>query len=154
MIYPFKFIYAPTSFPEIITIACHIDVGKTHPKMDELVEHVIPLVATKWYGLGLVLLDTRYKDLLDVMEKQCKQDVQSHCKKMFSKWLETSDIATWYQIVEATRCIDQKDMANDIESLLLQGDRRAFVCVHACTCVRMCVQYVCMHSVCGNMGLL
>ena len=110
-------------------MVCHIDVGQTRPTLDELEEHVIPLVATKWYGLGLVLLDTRYKDMLDVLEKQHKQ-VETHCKTMLSKWLEISDIATWYQLIEATRCINQIDVADNIESLLIQGD-----CIDLGVCV-------------------
>ena len=85
-----------TTCSKNLTIVCHIDVGQTQPTVDELEEHVISLVATKWYGLGLVLLDTRYKDMLDVIERQHKQ-VESCSKKMLSKWLEISDIGTWYR---------------------------------------------------------
>ena len=113
--------------------------------MAELEEHVIPLVATKWYGLGLVLLDTRYKDLLDIMEKQHMQDIQLYCKRMFSKWLETSDITTWYQLIEATRCINQNNVADKIESYLLQGDFIVGLCVCVCVCLCVCVcVFVCV----------
>ena len=100
-----------------------LHIGQTHPTMDELAEYVVPLLAAKWYGLGLVLLETKYKDLLDVMKKQQpKQDMQIYCKKVLRKWLETSDIASWYQLIEAARCLDVKDVADYIESLLLQGN--------------------------------
>jgi len=100
---------------------CCCVVGKTHPTMNELEEHVIPLVATKWYGLGLALLDPGCKDSLDYIETKHKQDAQLSCRKMFSTWLQESSIATWYQLIEASRCILLNDAADHIESLLLQG---------------------------------
>ena len=98
-----------------------IRIGQTHPTMDELEQHVVPLVATKWYGLGLLLLDPGCKYLLDDIEKQHEQDSQLSCGKMFGTWLDVCRVTTWYQLIEATRCIIFNDEADNIESLLLQG---------------------------------
>ena len=91
--------------------------------MKDLNRHVIPLVASRWYDLGLELLETQHERELDTIEKDSKVDgAKTCCRKMFSKWLETqSDNASWDQLIQAVKNIELTDVANDIEQLLLQG---------------------------------
>ena len=92
--------------------------------MKDLNRHVIPLVTSRWYVLGLELLETQYERELDTIEKDSKVDgAKTCCRKMFSKWLETqSDNASWDQLIQAVRNVELNDVANDIEQLLLQGE--------------------------------
>ena len=91
--------------------------------MRDLSRHVVPSVAVKWYELGLELLETKHEKYLDVIESDGnKYDVQWCCRKMFRKWLETSDTATWDQLIEAIKSINLNDVASGIPSLLLQGE--------------------------------
>ncbi|XP_065896237.1 uncharacterized protein [Dysidea avara] len=97
------------------------ETGKTRPAMRDLSRHVVPSVAVKWYELGLELLETKHEKYLDVIESDGnKYDVQWCCRKMFRKWLETSDTATWDQLIEAIKSINLNDVASGIPSLLLQ----------------------------------
>ena len=92
--------------------------------MKDLNKHVIPLVATRWYDLGLELLETKHERELDTIEKDSKvEGMKTCCRKMFSKWLETqSDSSSWDQLIQAVKNIELNNVANDIEQLLLQGE--------------------------------
>ena len=92
------------------------------PSMRDLNNHVISLVAKRWYELGLELLETQYERELEIIDTNYMNDVVTCCRKMFSKWLETqSDNASWDQLIQAVKTIKLNDVANDIE-LLLQGE--------------------------------
>ena len=92
--------------------------------MKDLNKHVIPLVATRWYDLGLELLETKHERELDTIEKDSKvEGTKTCCRKMLSKWLESqSDSASWDQLIQAVKNIELNNVANDIEQLLLQGE--------------------------------
>ena len=92
--------------------------------MKDLNKHVIPLVATRWYDLGLELLETKHERELDTIEKDSKvEGTKTCCRKMLSKWLESqSDSASWDQLIQAIKNIELNNVANDIEQLLLQGE--------------------------------
>ena len=62
------------------------------PTMKELDRYVVPLIGTKWYHIGLVLLDAKHA--LDQLEKQYKHYTQHYCQLLFSTWLCISDNAT------------------------------------------------------------
>ena len=79
--------------------------------------HVIPSVATKWYEVGLMLLD---QNQLDIIEAD-RNDAATCCRKMFSKWLNTDELASWDKLIKALRIVQLNNVANDIQ-LLLQGE--------------------------------
>ena len=91
--------------------------------MKDLNKHVVPLVAARWYDLGLELLETRYERELENIEKDNKVDgTKTCCRKMFIKWLETQPgSASWGQLIEAVAIIKLNDVVTDIEQLL-QGE--------------------------------
>ena len=41
---------------------------------------------------------------------------------MFSKWLNTDELASWDKLIKAVRIVQLNNVANDIEQLLLQGE--------------------------------
>jgi len=86
------------------------------PTIPELNKLATPTVAGHWYSLGLELLDSQYKEALDIIKRNHKGNVYRCCIKMFSKWLSTSDTATWNHLIEAIRRIDLGDVANNIQS--------------------------------------
>ena len=92
------------------------------PTLRDLTIHVIPSVATKWYELGVVLLDTKYQNELSIIEADTKSDVVTCCRKMFSKWLNTDELASWDRLIKTARIIQLNNVANDIEQLLSQGE--------------------------------
>ena len=84
--------------------------------------HVIPLVNTKWYDLGVVLLEPKYQNELNAIEVDTRSDVATCCRKMFSKWLNTDELASWDKLIKVVRIVQLNNVANDIEQLLLQGE--------------------------------
>ena len=92
----------------------------SRPSMRDLNKHVIPLVATKWYDLGLELLETQDERELEIIDTNYRNDVVTCCRKMFSKWLEKK--SSWDQLIQAVKNIKLNNVANDIEQLLLQGE--------------------------------
>ena len=84
--------------------------------------HVIPSVATRWYDLGVVLLQPKYENELNTIEADVRNDAVTCCRKMFSKWLNTDELASWDKLIKAVRIVQLNNVANDIEQLLLQGE--------------------------------
>ena len=93
--------------------------------MSKLKKHVVPLVGTKWYYLGLELLETKYKIELNVIEEYYR-NVRVCCKKMFSIWLNTDELASWDKLIIALRNVQLNYVASDIERLLLQGEYKCY----------------------------
>ena len=96
--------------------------GRDRPILRDLTIHVITSVATRWYNLGLVLLDTKYENELNIIEADIRNDAVTCCRKMFSKWLNTDELASWDKLIKAVRIVQLNNVANDIEQLLLQGE--------------------------------
>ena len=91
--------------------------------MKVLNRHVIPKVDTKWYDLGLELLDDEYDRELETIDNDYRNNGSKICcQKMFSKWLETRDDACWVQLIEALRTIELNSVASDVEQLLVQSE--------------------------------
>jgi len=71
-----------------------------------------PGVATKWYKLGLELLDSNTA-VLDVIETNQPSD-DDRCIRMFKKWLEMKPDASWSQLVVALNNIGLKTAAENV----------------------------------------
>ena len=88
--------------------------------------HVIPSVAAKWYQLGVLLLDSNCENELNTIEADTRNDAETCCRKMFSRWLNTDEQASWDRLIRALRRrhIQMNNVANDIEQMLLhvQGE--------------------------------
>ena len=82
---------------------------------------MIPSVASKWYKLGLMLLDPKYQNELDTIEADARNDAETCCRKMLSRWLNTEERASWDKLIKALRIIQLNDTASNIEQLL-QGE--------------------------------
>ena len=85
-------------------------------------KYVIPLVAKRWYDLGLELLDSKHETSLEIFEENFGSNVEICCKKTLMKWLETkSDDATWGQLAKALENIDMHTAANNVKEILQQS---------------------------------
>jgi len=95
--------------------------GCDHPVLRDLVNHVVPSVANHWYDLGLQLLDPKYANELDIIEADTKNDAKTCCRKMFSKWLKTDELARWDKLIEALALTGLNNVASNIKRLIGQG---------------------------------
>ena len=73
----------------------------SRPTLRDLIIHVIPSVAIKWFELGVVLLDPKYQNELSTIETDTRNDAATSCRKMFSKWLNTDQLASWDKLIKA-----------------------------------------------------
>ena len=90
--------------------------------MRDLVVHVLPSVASKWYELGLVLLNPKYDNYLKTIEtEEAAKGARACCRKMFDKWLNTEEKASWDKVIEALKKIEEFNEASRIRQLL-QGE--------------------------------
>jgi len=95
-------------------------VGGDRPKLRDLVNHVVPSVANKWYDLGLQLLDSNDENELNVIEaSDVQNDAKTCCRKMFSMWLKTDELASWQKVIEALGLIELDNVASKIKDLLM-----------------------------------
>jgi len=95
-------------------------VGSDRPILRDLLIHVIPLVADKWFHLGLILLDPKHEHHLKTIEADAK-DAKTSCRKMFDTWLKTSMEACWDQVIKALRQLEANKVADTIRQQL-QGE--------------------------------
>ena len=82
----------------------------------------VPSVKTKWFILGLQLLHPKYENDLNIIEADEKNDAEKSCRKMFSRWLNTDELASWDKLITALRNVELNGVARNIERLLLQGE--------------------------------
>lgn len=99
-----------------------INLGHDHPTLRDLVIHVTPLVTKKWCELGLLLLDPKYQNEIAFIEGDTRNDEAACCRKMFGKWLNTDELASWSKLIEALRILHLDDEARKIEQLFCKKD--------------------------------
>ena len=69
------------------------------PTLRDLSNHVVPEVDTKWYVLGLQLLDSKDTKVLSSIECDNRGLVETCCIKMFDRWLSTVATANWDRLI-------------------------------------------------------
>ena len=67
-------------------------------------------------------MDPKYQNELNTIEADARNDAATSCRKMFSKWLNTDQLASWDKLIKALRIVQLNNVASDIERLLLQGE--------------------------------
>ena len=75
-------------------------------------------MATKWYELGLELLDDNQAKQLDIIKANSNPDVTKCCREMFKYWLDAHPTASWYKLMDALRAtgIEENTVAATLES--------------------------------------
>ena len=84
-------------------------------------------VATKWYELGLELLDN--SSHLEVINADNQKSVHSCCQRMFQKWLDVKHDASWSELVTALRSIEMTHAAATISKRHVTG-RKSYSYTH------------------------
>ena len=79
---------------------------------------VIASIATKWYELGIELLDDNQSSQLDIIKVNHHYNVINCCYDMFKYWLQSHPYANWYKLVHALResGIEENTVAATLES--------------------------------------
>ena len=103
-----------------INIICF--VGYQRPSLRYLNRHVMKPVGSKWYKLGIDLLESGDVEELNKIRSQYPTDIDTCCIEMFQLWLNKQPTASWNQLIDSLRQpgIDLNHLANEIEQMLLQ----------------------------------
>jgi len=92
------------------------------PFPKDLQNHVVPGAAIKWKYIGTQLFDPTSGDMLDIIEKECQNDIKRCCICMLDKWLDKTPDASWNQVLAALRTpsVELNYLADQIEQKLLK----------------------------------
>ena len=91
--------------------------GSSKPTLKKLQKsRVIAAASSRWYQLGIELLDDDRVTQLEVIKKN-NDDVTERCTALFSYWLRTHPSSTWGQLVAAMRepGVDLNELAASME---------------------------------------
>ena len=90
---------------------------------------MIPFVATKWYEIGIELLDENKESELEVIKAKCGTDVKKCCLEMFIYWRNSHTGANWYHVVKALKspAVNLKTVAAVLEKKFSINGTYAFV---------------------------
>ena len=78
-------------------------------------------ISSHWYDLGVELLDNSHVAKLESISENNQRDVNKCCTKMFQLWLETNNLATWKDFLDALKALELWDLATKIETALLKS---------------------------------
>ena len=84
------------------------------PTEKELLDHVVPEVATRWQELGLKLLKPNQ---VEIIRLDHPHDARQCCIAMFIQWLQTNTDASWKKLIEAlhSRGVNLPRVAKDLK---------------------------------------
>ena len=103
----------------VLNSILHIHVpGCDRPALKLLNKHVRKHVSSKWHDLGLELLEQEDEETLNQIKSDNPNDVKECCKEMFQLWLRKCSTATWDQLIQALREVDETTLATKIEGML------------------------------------
>ena len=89
--------------------------------LEHLNQHVKPLLDSKWYDLGVELLEDD-DDIAALNELQCEHpsDDDTCCTKMFQMWLEKRQVASWSHLIKSLRqpTVNLNELASKIELMI------------------------------------
>ena len=105
---PFVNIQPMSIWDEHLCTFIHVTVSlclaSSRPTLKQLQKTgIITSVATKWYELGIELLDDSQSNQLDIIKANHHCNVTNCCYDMFKYWLESHPTANWYKLVDALR---------------------------------------------------
>ena len=100
----------------------YVKTGSDRPGLKYLNRHVIKSIASKWYDVGLELMEVEDENELDtIQDEPSLKDNVERSKRMFKHWLKRKPDATWNDLLEALKscAIGLNTVALEIERLLL-----------------------------------
>jgi len=100
-------------------------VAQQHPSLKYLNRYVKKQVGSKWYDLGVELLEADDVATLNAIRSEHPSDLSTCCTKMFTIWLDKQPTATWNQLIEALRQpgIELNGLATEIEQMLVKTNQ-------------------------------
>ena len=86
---------------------------------------MVPKWAPKWRELGTQLNIDQH--LMDIIERDCHNDCESCCRKMFSKWLYNNPSVSWEDITTAVDTLLSDGMLRNLGCKLPTNNATIYV---------------------------
>ena len=96
-----------------------IEDRPTMQQLSEVMRNEHTAIATKWYELGLELVDSNR--ILKVIKADHPNDVNICCRSMFDKWLDITPDASWDKLITALNNVEMNAAAEVISRLFKPG---------------------------------
>ena len=77
-------------------------------------------IITKWYDLGLELLDSN-TSLLDSIKDSNQNEADKCCTEMFKEWLARKPDASWDELITSLNNIKMNTAARNILEMISNG---------------------------------
>ena len=97
--------------------------GTDRPALKYLFRYVKTNITTKWYDIGIELLNVEDESSLNTINCDHRNDVDKCTTEMLKLWLDKRSDASWNQLIQAFRepNIKLESLATKIESMLRKG---------------------------------
>ena len=94
-----------------------VTIDAFKPLLKDLSNIVIPKVASKWYELGIQLLNQSQLPKLEEIQKAYPNNLQRCCVDMLKCWLDITPGASWDNLICALRApsLGVLTIADDVE---------------------------------------
>ena len=104
----------------IICMCTH--VGTDRPKLKYL-NYVKTDIATKWFDIGVALLDAGDEVVLNITKENFPGDAMKCTSEMFKLWLDRKPEASWNDLIRVlkNKNIKLKTLAKKIKTMLSKG---------------------------------
>ena len=78
-------------------------------------------VADRWKDLGVQLLRSDQEKMLNIIEADYPHNTVKCCKRVFRKWLDTTEDATWNMLIKALRSpsVQLNYLAGQLKKMLI-----------------------------------
>ena len=78
-------------------------------------------IAPHWNYLGLQLLQEKYVNKLNIIQKNYPSDIERCCAEMLQHWLDVDTKASWNKLVDALEKTGQNALAREIKEDICKG---------------------------------
>ena len=98
-------------------------IGHQRPSLKYLNRHVRKPVGSKWYDLGIDLLEVDDAEEVDRIQSEHPTDFTTCCTQMFRLWLSKQPTASWNQLITSLRQpgIELDHLATKIKKILYRS---------------------------------
>ena len=104
-----------------MVIRLYIRTGNDRPSLKDLYDHVMMKVADRWKDLGVQLLRSDQEKMINIIEADYPHNTVKCCKRIFEKWLDTTEDATWNMLIKALRSpsVQLNYLAGQLKKMLI-----------------------------------
>ena len=95
-------------------------IGNGRPVLRDLSNFVSPHIGSKWFILGLQLIDQAHTSVLFNMKEYHHKTHEDQCLEMFNHWLATDSKPTWNKVIANLKApaVNLHNLAQTVDGML------------------------------------